>query len=381
MFSLFSGKRPGSAIVIDIGSSSIGGAFVSFPENEPPLVPFSVREDIEFQNDKHTELAMLRAFEGVVNALHDQGRPAFHRATNIDQVDRIFIAIDTPWQETRIEHQVIADGKPFAFTRELLQGAVKKRQAWPEGKKELQSEVVATLLNGYQTADPYGKRAERAEIIFLSSSMGADAMNQITRSVKRLGARRGSLLAPSQSLAHAVLHAQYPHDKDFLLMLVSGEATNVLFANRGIIMDATSIPIGLRELRRAGMADMRVLPINEGPPAPPESKPEPAAQATLPVEGAWTAGITAIFKEFATRHALPRIVFLVANDGSADSLKRFLDTPEMHTLWLSDESLTIIPVVSKLLSSLIRHQGRSDADVMLDLLALYAKLKLAPAAP
>jgi len=371
MFSLFGKKRSRSAIVIDIGSSSIGGAYASFPADGSPLVPFSVREEIMFPSDKRSELCMFRAFETVVSALHASGRPAFHRATGMDHVDRVFIAIGAPWQNTRIENQTISDGKTFTFTRDMLASTVGKREKLPEGRKELQNEVVATLLNGYQTTDPYGKRAERAEVILLSSSMDGDTMDLLSRSVKRFGAHQGSMLAPSESLAHAVLRAQYPHDKDFLLMTVSDEATSVMIANRGIILDATSVPIGLHVLTRATGA-MKALRVNEGVPAL-DAAPTEAPSLD---EGTWTTGVTGVLREFATRHALPRMVFLVASDGSADSLKRFLDTPEMHSLWLSDESLTIIPVVSKLLSSFISHQGQGDADVMLDLLTLFAQLRL-----
>lgn len=379
MFGLFGGKKQQSAVVIDIGSTSIGGAFVVYPKDGTPLMPYAVRENIDFPDEKRSELCMLRALETVMNALHTEGRPALARASGIHHVDRVFISLDAPWQETKVEAKIIGDGKAFVFSRDMLMNAVKERTPLPEGKRELQIEVVATLLNGYQTNDPYGKRAERAEILMLSSSMDGDTMNLIGRSAKRFNAKQGVLISPLQSLAHAVLRAQYPHDKDFLLMLVSDEATNILFANRGIIMDATSISIGLAHLAEARASEMRILHVNEAsvpqePTLAPDSAPVPAAESTD--TAAWTSEIAAALREFASRHALPRIVFLVTNDGSADALKRFLDTPEMHALWLSDESLTVIPVISKLLSSFIHHQGTADADVMLDLVTLFAQLKL-----
>lgn len=370
MFGLFGAPQKKSAILIDISSSSIGGACVVYPHEGSPLIPFSVREEISFQNEHAGDVHMLRALETVLNRIHDEGLVTLARAEHMHHIDRVFVSIDAPWQETRIESKIIGDGKPFVFTREMLSAVVAKRTPLPEGEKELQSQVVATLLNGYQTTEPYGKRVDRAEIILLSSSMNGDTMNLVSRAVKRFGARQGAHLAPVQSVAHAVLRAQYPHDRDFLLMLVSDEATNVLFAKQGILMDAKSVSIGLSGLTKREA--LRTLAIN-GAPAEHEVPAEPATPSN---ETEWTRGITEVLKEFATRHALPRIVFLVANDGSAGSLKRFLDTPEMHALWLSDESLTIIPVISKLLSSLIKHQGQADADVMLDLNALYARLRL-----
>lgn len=333
-------------------------------------MPFSVRIPIAFPDTGRSDLCMLRALETVVNELYDQGRAAFHRATDMHTVDRVFISLGEPWQETKIETQVVSTGKQFTFSRELLSGMLQKREKLEEGKKELQNEVVATLLNGYQTADPYGKRAKRADVIFMSSSMNGETMSLINRSVKRLPARQGARLAPLESLANAVLRAQFPHDADFLVMLVSDEATGVMIANRGIILDATSVPIGLQGLMPS-RESMKTLAVNGG--EPDAVAPQPALPEK---ESTWATSVAQVLRAFGSRHALPRIIFLVATDGSATLLKHFLDTPAMHELWLSDEPVSVIPVVSKLLSSFIRHQGQGDADVMLDLLTLFADLTL-----
>lgn len=369
MFGIFGAPPKKVALLIDIGSSSVGGAYAVYPKDNAPVIPFCVRELIEFPNKKSSEVHMLRALETVVNKLHEEGRATLHRAEKTTRIDRVFVSIDAPWQETRVESKIIGDGKSFVFSREMLSAIVAKRTPLPEGKKELQSQVVATLLNGYQTSEPFGKRVERAEVILLSSSMDGESMGLVARALKRFGAVQGVYMTPTQSIAQTVLHAQYPHDKDFLLMLVSHEATDVLFAKQGILMDAKSVPIGLSGI--SAREALRPLAINAVP-----QETEPTAQPDSSGESAWTGGITGLLKEFASHHALPRMVFLVADDGSADSLKRFLDTPDMHALWLSDESLTVVPVISKLLSSLIKHQGQADADVMLDLLALFAKLRL-----
>lgn len=372
MFGLFGAKKQSIALTIDIGSTSIGGAFVVFKDGETPLMPYMVRESIDFPDEKRSPVCMVRALETVMNALDEQGLPALSRTARTHHVDRVFVSLSSPWQDIRVETKVIADGKPFVFSREMLANAVRGRASLADERKELQVEVTATLLNGYQTDSPFGKRAERAEILLLSSSMDGETMGLVNRATKRFGARQGTLISPLQSLAHAVLRAQYPHDKDFLLMVVSDEATDVLFAHHGIIMDATSIGIGLARINRSRKETMRTLRVNEGP----TETSDEAVTITPEDEGAWAGLVTDALKEFATRHALPRMVFLVTNDGSADSLKRLLDTPQMHALWLSDEPLTIIPVVTKLLSSFIHHQGSADADVMLDLVTLFAELKL-----
>lgn len=369
MFGLFGGKKQRSAAVIDISSSSVAGALVAFPKDASPIVPYSVRAPISFPTEGRSAMCMLRALDVVIAELSEKGLPALARATGLHRPERVFIALGAPWQgiavETRLEHP----GAPFTFTRDTLAKMAARTEALPEGKRELQREVIATLLNGYLVPNPHGKRAERAEVVILSSAADADAVTLSAKAAKRLHPEGGVLVAPFESVAYEVLRAQYPHEKDFLLLQVSEESTSILFGHKGIVMDAATVPQGLSSLSDARASAMRTLPVN-GVPAAASAAPDAKA------ESAWVEGVSAAFKAFAERHALPRIVFLVSDEAAADSLKRLFDTPAIHGLWLSDEPLRVIPVVSRLLSSLIKHQGEGTPDATLDLIALFASLRL-----
>ncbi len=371
MFGLFGGKKQRSAAVIDISSSTVAGAFVVFPEDEAPIVPFSLRLPIQFTGEEREALPMLRALDLVIGELIEKGVPAMARATGVHHPDRVFIALGAPWQQTAVETFAENPGKPFVFTREMLMKAVTRKESLPEGKRELQREIIATLLNGYLVADPFNKRAERAEIILLSSVADADAMMLSAKAGKRLHPKESVLVTPFQSVAYEVLRTQYRLEKEFLLLQVTEESTSIMFANRGVVIDATSIPVGLSGLMKSS-EPMRTLPVNGGAP-----EALSASGADASAESAWVEGVSNAFKACAERHALPRILFLVADEAAAALLKRLFDTPAIHGLWLSDEPLRVIPVISRLLSSLIRHQGDGTPDATLDLIALFASLRLA----
>lgn len=370
MFSLFGKKSPPSAAVIDLSSSSVGGALIAFPDNATPIIPFSVRVPIEFPDNERTTLSMLRSLDTLMAELTAKGIPALKRDTGASHPDRVYLAIGSPWQETSIDIHTETAEKPFVFTRDMLAKALTRPEPLPEGKKELQKEVLATMLNGYRVTEPFGKRVERAEIIVLSSIVDGDAMALSGKSAKRLRPKNGVLLAPFESVAYEVLCAQYPHEKDFLLIHVSEESTSILFADAGIVIDAAHVPVGLSSLAKTGGNTFRSLPINGTTAPAPEDKPDASA------ENAWVEGASSAFKKFAERHALPRILFLVSDETAADALKKLFDTPAIHSLWLSDEPLTVIPVVSRLLSSLIKHQGDGVPDAALDLIGLFASLRL-----
>lgn len=370
MFSLFGKKPPPSAAVIHLSSSSVSGALVAFPKDATPVMPFSSRVPIEFQGEARPAVSMLRTLDTVMNELVSKGLPALSRSTDTTHPDRVFIAIGAPWQETLVESHVQTSQTPFTVTRDLLAKAITRAEPLPEGKKELQKEVLATLLNGYQVSNPFGKKVERAEVIVLSSIVDGDALTLSGKSAKRLRAKNGVFVAPFESIAYEVLRAQYPHEKDFLLLQVSEESTSVLFTSRGMVIDAAHVPVGLSSLAKNGAHTFRTLPINET---------EATVSMTVSdssAEQAWVEGASTAFKKFAERHALPRNLFLIADEVAADALKHLFDTPTIHGLWLSDEPLRVIPVVSRLLSSLIKHHGEGEPDPTLDLIALFASLRL-----
>ena len=370
MFSLFGTKRAASAVVIDIGSTSIGGAYVRFPGSASPVVDFTLRMPIEAPGDgTRPDVYLQRALHTLVSALIETGLPAFARQGG-HHPDRVYVSVGAPWQETNMETETIAHEKPFTFTQGMLAQALSRHADLMKGRRVLHKEIVATLLNGYETPEPVGKRASRAEILTLSSLMDSELMSLITTEVKRLMPTGGVLIAPFQSLAYAVLRSQYPYEKEFVLMRVSGEVTSLLFTSRGLVTHAAQVPVGLKDIEGLLDAQMRILPVNGRPPVP------MAQAASADIGRAWMEGVKTGLKEYTERHALPRIMYLVAPEFASASLKRLMDTPDLRALWLSDEPLTVIPVISRLLSSLIQHQGEAEPDVMLDLIVLFARLRI-----
>lgn len=369
-FSLFGKKHNTSAVVIDIGSTSIAGAYVRFPGSASPVVDFSLRMPIEVPDDgTRPDVYLQRALHTLVSALIETGLAAFARQGG-HYPTRVYVSIGAPWQTTSIETETIAPEKPFIFSEGMLSAALKRQPDLAKGLRILQKEVVATLLNGYETPEPVGKKTARAEILTLSSLIDGELMSLISKEAKRLMPTDGILIAPFQSLAYAVLRAQYPYEKEFVLMRVSGQVTSLLFTSRGLITHAAQVPVGLKDIEGLLDMQMRTLSINEGPAV--------IATKLAPRDAghAWMEGVRAGLKEYTARHALPRIMYLVAPEFASPTLKRLLDDPELHALWLSDEPLTVIPVISRLLSSLIQHQGGAQPDVMLDLIVLFARLRI-----
>ena len=159
------------------------------------------------------------------------------------------------------------------------------------------------------------------------------------------------LLTGFASVAYTAFRDIFPHEKDFLVLEVSGEATDIAFVKRGLLVDVATIPHGVNDLVRAERSGDRVEEI----------------------EKTWLETIESTFQETATRHALPRTLFLLADTEAREYLKRLLDANSMRSLWLTDDPLRVIAVVPAHFSEFVKNRGDSEGDVYLALLALYSK--------
>jgi len=167
-------------------------------------------------------------------------------------------------------------------------------------------------------------------------------------------------------IAYSVLRDLYPHEKDFLVMHVSGEATDLALVKRGILVDVASITSGVNGLERAARKGEPLSMTANGDPAPKV----PKAPESNSAKKEWLESLATCLKDFSKRRALPRTVFLLADEEARTYLTKILDDQMLHSLWLSDEPLTVIPSLPQHLSDRITCDEGCDKDLFISMLAL-----------
>lgn len=360
------GRTSKTVALIDIGSSSIGGGYATLTKGGLPRLHYSTRVPIELHDREMIALDMLKALGVLGNKLINEGAPVLRKAVGAGKVDAVLASIGSPWQETRVRSEIIEKIKPFTFTKGLLDEAVKKGTEVPDGRLPSGELVVATLLNGYETRNPFGKRAERAELVVLSSTIDrsmAEGMRDVLSHLYHTKDIEISAFAP---VAYTVLRDLYPHEKDFLVLHVSGEATDLALVKRGILVDVASITSGVNGLERAARRGEPLSMTASGESAPKVVKVTGSDMA----KKAWLDALTSCLKDFSVKRALPRTVFLLADEEARSYLAKILDDQALHSLWLSDEPLTIIPSLPQHLSDRVTCDEGCEKDLFISMLAL-----------
>jgi hypothetical protein len=368
---LFSKKKSRSAALITIDSTSVAGALANYVEHAPPTLHYSLRLPIEPKDHETQEEAMIRTLYKLTTTMVSNGAPQLRQGTGSGHVDHVLVSVGSPWQNTSVRMESVADTKPFTYSKGILSDALRGGPEIPDGYRKTGESVVATLLNGYEVPDPYGKRATRAEIMIVSSLIISSVASAVEETIRKTYHTHALTLTAFAPVASTVFATLYPHEHDFLIVQVSGGATDIAAIKHNLLADVQSINFGIDSF----IAAVQEHPVPETGEASvniidPRRNERFSARVNEATEQ-WVAKMIELFQQFASRTTLPRTLFLLSDDESRDYLKRLLDNPRLRSLWLSDDSLRIIPVVPSHFSDLISVQGAAEIDVPLSLLTLY----------
>lgn len=281
------------------------------------------------------EAAMLRTLTTVSELLVREGAPAVRRETGSGHIDTVLVSVAAPWQQSAVRTESVQQERPFVFTTEFARNLVAKHAQMATEHASPQESIIATRLDGHEIPNPFGKKASRVELIILSSSITRTIAERIEGIVSAAYHTHTISFVAFASAAYVVFRDLYPHERDFLILDVSGEGSDVAMIKNGHLTDVGSIPHGLH----------------------------------TPKE--WLAGVITQLGDFSTRHALPQTLFLLTEDAVRDTLLHALDTSELRRLWLSDERLRIVPVLPAPFAAHVQTKGEATGDIFLAILALY----------
>lgn len=358
----FGKKKARAVALIDIGSASVGGAYAHYEDGKPPIIYYTARVDVEVREGETVTDGMLRSLSFLERLLVEEGAPALRRETGSAIVEKVLVSVAAPWQDTVVTTTQMQQRRPFTFTHAHLDEAIRKSASVSPGRMSSGHTVVATILNGYETANPFGKRVTRAELVLLASTIDREAARAIETSLRRAFHTSAVELTAFAPVAYTVFRDLYPHQKDFVVLDVSGAGTDIAFVKRGLLVEVQGIPYGTHDLR-----------ISEGAGTPGAELLDAGTDVSAgAAKQVWLDALRGAFAAVAGTQALPRTVLLLADPNVREYLKQALETSALRSLWLSDDPLSVISVTPAHLAARVKTRGLGEGDLFMALLALYA---------
>ncbi len=338
--SFFSGffrneKHAKSVVLIDIGANSVAGAYAQYVVDEKPILLYTCRASISMRKDEPHERAMLRALKTLCSALILEGAPILMRATGSGSADTILVSIDAPWQKTSVRTEHFERKTPFVFTKDMVATALQRAGITVPGKLLADESIIGTILNGYETRDPYGKKAHRAAVIILTSLIDEHIAVGIAALLRGLYHATHILFIAGSSLRYQAIRTVFPHERDALILDATGSLTSAALVRNNLFIALAEVSDGVAR------------------------------------SDEWAQKIIDEFTTLAENYPLPRTIFLLAQEAKTSSLHKVFGTIHFKKLWLSDNPPKIVSVLASHIVGLIRQAATASPDLQLLLMALF----------
>lgn len=256
------------AVIFDIGSGSIGGAFVNIDPGRMPEIIFSTRRDIPFQE----KLNFQRFLDSMIKEMGELFI-TMQKAGSGVKVEQAFCVLASPWyaSQTRLVHY--NEPAPFSITErglsKLLQKEIDIFRASPlferskvgdELPEIMEAKNIQVKLNGYEVRTPVGKRAADLDVAFYISMTPAKIFRSINESITKFWSLPSVHFSSFAFTAFDLIRDIFAEEQSFLFMDISGEVTDISLSKDNILLESISFPSGKNRLIRAIVEGMKTTP-------------------------------------------------------------------------------------------------------------------------
>lgn len=250
-FSFFKKQNDsGLTLIIDIGSSSVGAALVRVDSGKVPHIFATAREDLSLQE----ELSSARFLAAMNHALERSLKKIYTHTKGHGVPSQIFCTLSSPWFMLKTRHITIAEEKEFLITEKtidvFLQNDLERMKEELKGTLPdndiaiIERKILHTKLNGYEVKNPYGKKTTRMEMIATISISSKKVVAAIENRVQNLFHVKTLHFGSFPVALFSAVRDIFPTEKDFLVLDITGEATDVSLVNGDLLIGSTSFPRG-----------------------------------------------------------------------------------------------------------------------------------------
>lgn len=374
-------------IVFDIGSASIGGAFVNIEPTKSPEIIFSVRRQIPFQEKLNFE----RFLNSMVKTLEEMFE-VMKKAGGGVTIDQAYCILASPWyaSQTRLVHY----NQPEAFTvtekglNKLIQKEIglfrdsklfshsKTGDALPE---IMEAKNIQVKLNGYEVRDPFKKRTNKLEVALYISMIPANIFKPINETIKGFWKVPDVHFSSFSFTAFDSIRDIFTDEESFLFMDISGEVTDISLAKDNVLLESISFPAGKSMLIRALVAGMKTAPAAAETELKlyleNKSNRDHREQVEKILNGAakeWLGFFEDALSQFSTEFPIPRTIFYTADDDVMKWFENAMRDTNFTRFSKEEGSFMIRSLGNAFLSKFVRVLEPDFQDPFISIEAIFA---------
>lgn len=360
------GKKNDVTLLFDIANSSLGAAIIDLTSLKPQII-YSARVPIDFQrniNAKRFLIAAGASLELLCNRILTEYIQKGKHALRINGATCLFAS---PWLVSQPIAIRYAPEKQFALTHELINKLVEQEHVRFEktfshdGRKTavqtIEVKVLGTRLNGYELDTIQGQYGKEALIDMFFSAASSEAISlfeKIIHNAFHVNAISFSSFLLSYWNAVRDIH---PDVFDFVCLDITGEVTDILVANRGVITNVSSFPIGAHAVARTiiGSTNMpaeSALSVQSLAASSKKEAVDPAVQKAINAAlSEWVDATKNALLQINTHTVLPRTMYVTIDDDVATPFIEALTALEHDSLGIGKEHFSLHVVEKEFISN------------------------------
>lgn len=374
-------------IIFDIGSSSIGGAFVSINGTQQPEIIFSIRRNIPFQE----KLNFQRFLDSMIKTLEEMF-DVLQKAGGGVRVDHAFCILASPWYASQTRLVQYKQQTPFIVTEKGLSKLIDREIAlFRESKLFARSKVGDTApvimeskniqmkLNGYEARNPYGKSVSELEIALYLSMIPANIFTSINESIVKYWHTPPVHFSSFSFTAFDTIRDIFTEESSFLFIDISGEVTDISLAKNNVLLESISFPTGKNSLIRAIVKNMHASPAT----AISEMNMYLEGESTLDhgrqIEEIltkeimeWKIFFEDALSQFATEFPIPRTIFYTADENVSEWFEDAIKNADFSRFSPEDGKFAVRSLGSAFLSKFIKVLEPDFRDPFLAIETIFA---------
>ena len=364
-FSFSSNKsREEVSAVFHIGSGSVDGHLVRLSKISKPEIIYTTNVPILFQKninlERHFKL-MIKALDSVLKDIQKQGilHLNFTGLRN-HGIKNAFYILSSPWCASQTKIIKIKKDKPLEITKDSIESFIDDQENKflsdnsDEGSKIIEKKIIEAKLNGYKTAEIYGRKARDIELSLFMTSVPEYILNELKNTARKYFNFRSSHFHSFALSSFSAIRDIYSDKENFIYLDVHGELTDLSIIKDNVFVESASFPAGKNFFIRHISEKLR-LSANEAHSLinlyaekrcdqETSQKVEVAIGASLK---SWLDNFHSVLTSLSLNMYVPRTIFMAVSDEFGAFLAKELKEERFSQFSMTDEYFDVIVLNSK----------------------------------
>lgn len=377
-------KQNELALVLDIGSSSVGGALFWMQSTGIPKIIFAMREPIpleeEISIDKLITLT-VKTLNVVVSkiCMMGLGRPS-----------RMYCVLSSPWYASQTRVLKLEKNTPFIFTEKLADSLIQKEIAlFKEEYKEKDSHPdnqirpielknMKTVLNGYDTLRPLNQKAKVLEMTIFASVSQEQILKKVEETIERHFHSREIRFSSFVVSSFTVARDMFVNQDNFLLINIGGEVTDISMIKKEIIQESVSYPAGRNFIIRNVAKGLGVSLVEakslislykDGHMADITEK--KAEEVISSIKTRWLKKFQESLSNLTNDISIPATIFITVDQDLAEFFSNIIKTEEFNQYTLTESKFRLIFLSTSALHGIATFEEDAIRDPFLIIESIY----------